>query len=209
MSEPDLTAPSPGPCEVANGSPPEEPEPDLSPPAEPVEAAPLVAICEDDPEIRNLLAAFLAGEGFLVETASDGVHLDRILDARRVDLVILDWMLPGEDGLAICRRLSGRGGPPVLMLTARAEDADRIAGLDTGADSYIAKPFNDRVLLAHVRAVLRRARPGPAAVERLRVADLLIEPYGRRVICCEREALLTAAEFDLLLCFANHAQRVL
>lgn len=168
---------------------------------------PLIAVCEDDADIRELLAAFLAANGFAVATARDGAVLDAVLFQRRVALVVLDWMLPGEDGLSICRRIRASGGPPVVMLTARDEDGDRIAGLDGGADDYVSKPFNPQVLLARIRAVLRRG--APVEGERLVLADLAIDPAARRVHVGDAELSLTAAEFDLLLSFAQAPQRVL
>lgn len=168
---------------------------------------PLIAVCEDDADIRELLAAFLAANGFAVATARDGAALDAVLAQRTVALVVLDWMLPGEDGLSICRRLQAGGGPPVVMLTARDEDGDRIAGLDGGADDYVSKPFNPQVLLARIRAVLRRG--APVEGERLILADLAIDPAARRVLIGDAELSLTAAEFDLLLSFAQAPQRVL
>ena len=168
---------------------------------------PLIAVCEDDADIRELLAAFLAANGFAVATARDGAALDAVLFQRRVALVVLDWMLPGEDGLSICRRNRSGGGPPVVMLTARDEDCDRIAGLDGGADDYVSKPFNPQVLLARIRAVLRRG--ALVEGERLVLADLAIDPAARRVHVGDAELSLTAAEFDLLLSFAQAPQRVL
>ncbi|KMO15621.1 response regulator [Methylobacterium platani] len=177
---------------------------------------PTIALVEDDPEIRALLAGYLESEGFRVRCLDGGAGLDRLLaQGRRPDLVVLDWMLPGEDGLSICRRLREAGGPPVIMLTAKDEDIDRVLGLEMGADDYVAKPFNPRVLLARIRAVLRRAGgapPGPAAAaERLRVADLVIDLAARTVRTGEAavEVPLTSAEYDLLHCFVTRPQRVL
>lgn len=180
-----------------------------------------LAIVEDDPEIRALLGGFLEGEGFRVERFDGGAALDRRLAHRPApDLIVLDWMLPGEDGLSICRRLREDGGPPVVMLTAKDEDIDKVLGLEMGADDYVAKPFNPRVLLARIRAVLRRTRGGSGALaespaaERLRAADLVIDPAARSVHAegeggaC-REVTLTSAEFDLLMCFVTRPQRVL
>ena len=179
-----------------------------------------LAIVEDDPEIRALLGGFLEGEGFRVESLDGGAALDRRLaQGPPPDLIVLDWMLPGEDGLSICRRLRENGGPPVVMLTAKDEDIDKVLGLEMGADDYVSKPFNPRVLLARIRAVLRRTRGGggvaeaPAA-ERLRAADLVIDPAARSVHAegeggAPREVTLTSAEFDLLMCFVTRPQRVL
>jgi len=180
-----------------------------------------LAIVEDDPEIRALLGGFLEGEGFRVESLDGGAALDRRLaQGPAPDLIVLDWMLPGEDGLSICRRLREGGGPPVVMLTAKDEDIDRVLGLEMGADDYVSKPFNPRVLLARIRAVLRRTRGGHGTVaeapsaERLRAADLVIDPAARSVHAdgeggAPREVTLTSAEFDLLMCFVTRPQRVL
>jgi DNA-binding response OmpR family regulator len=175
-----------------------------------------LALVEDDPEIRALLGGFLEGEGFAVRHLDGGVALDRLLaHGPAPDLVVLDWMLPGEDGLSICRRLRERGGPPVIMLTAKDEDIDRVLGLEMGADDYVSKPFNPRVLLARIRAVLRRARPAAGeaaeASERLAVADLVVDAAARRVVtgAAASEIVLTSAEFDLLMCFVTRPQRVL
>jgi two-component system OmpR family response regulator len=128
-----------------------------------------ILFVEDDRDIRTLLADFLVREGFAVEVAEDGVGVDRALARMKPDLVILDIMLPGEDGLSICRRLRTRSAVPVIMLTARNDDIDRIVGLELGADDYLGKPFNPRELLARIRAILRRAeRPASAAPTRRR-----------------------------------------
>ena len=177
-----------------------------------------ILVVEDDPEIATLLAQFLRGEGFAVETADGGAAYDGLIAAgARPDLVVLDWMLPGEDGLSICRRISGRGGPAVVMLTAKDEDIDRVLGLEIGADDYVTKPFNPRVLLAHVRAVLRRAHPKAAlpadarAASKLMIADLIVD-VDARIVMREADGVevsLTSAEFDLLHCFVTRPQRVL
>jgi two-component system OmpR family response regulator len=118
----------------------------------------LIAVTEDDPEIRALVTGLLKREGFEAEACAGGAELDRLIARRRVDLVVLDLMMPGEDGLSICRRLRARGDVAVLMVTARSEDVDRIIGLEVGADDYLPKPFNPRELVARVRAILRRTR---------------------------------------------------
>lgn len=175
-----------------------------------------ILIVEDDGEIRSLLSDFLGSEGYKVHAVDGGAALDRHLAGGPApDLVVLDWMLPGEDGLSICRRLRGAGVTPILMLTAKAEDIDRILGLEMGADDYLTKPFNPRVLLAHVRALLRRAASATGAQgdgsAPLRVCDLLVDPATRRVLLAEgcSEVTMTAAEFDLLACFVERPQRVL
>jgi two-component system, OmpR family, response regulator len=128
---------------------------------------PIVVVVEDDAEIQRLVRDLLAQEGFAVETASSGGALDQLLLRLRPDLILLDLMLPGEDGLAICQRLRKNGDTPILMLTAKADPIDRVVGLEIGADDYLTKPFNPRELLARVRALLRR---GAGACARLRIS---------------------------------------
>ena len=171
-----------------------------------------ILIVEDDCEIRSLLAEFLAREGYEVICVGDGVAMERALDRRQPDLVVLDLMLPGEDGLSICRRLRGRSRLPILMLTAKGEDVDRIIGLEMGADDYLVKPFNPRELLARIRAVLRRVDQPPAKDVRRRLAfSLLVADLdARHVVGADgAEIDLTSAEFDLLACFLERPKRVL
>ncbi|GJD46710.1 MULTISPECIES: response regulator [Methylobacterium] len=176
-----------------------------------------IAIVEDDDDIRIQLTGYLEGEGFRVVGVDGGAGLDRLLAAGPApDLIVLDWMLPGEDGLSICRRLRAASGPPIVMLTAKDEDIDRVLGLEMGADDYVSKPFNPRVLLARIRAVLRRSQGtgAPAsedAAEMLGVVDLVIDLAARRVTVGEArtEIPLTSAEYDLLHCFVTRPQRVL
>src|SRR4029453_5771487 len=118
----------------------------------------VILIVEDDRDIRGLLADFLKREGFSVEEAEDGAAADRILTRVAPALVVPDLLMPVEEGLSICRRLRARGATPILMLTAKNDDIDRIVGLELGADDYLGKPFNPRELLARIRAILRRAR---------------------------------------------------
>jgi two-component system OmpR family response regulator len=174
-----------------------------------------IAIVEDDDEIRPLLVDLLRREGFETAGCRTAVEFDRLIGRQRIDLAILDVMLPGEDGLSLCRRLRARGDVPVLMVTAKGDDIDRIVGLEIGADDYLAKPFNPRELIARVRAILRRTR----AQNRV-VAPLPSERYsfngwtldgGSRALCNPDgiDIELTGGEFDLLLTFVTHAQRVL
>jgi two-component system OmpR family response regulator len=176
----------------------------------------LIAVVEDDPEIRDLVGGLLSREGFDVALCSGAQDLDRLIERRSVDLVVLDLMLAGEDGLSICRRL--RNGPlntPVLMVTAKSDDLDRIVGLEVGADDYLPKPFNPRELVARVKAILRRTRDlhhvsamPPAEVFRFggwcldAASRVLRDPAGRLVE-------LTGGEFDLLIVLLAHPQRVL
>jgi two-component system OmpR family response regulator len=169
-------------------------------------------LVEDDREIRELLADFLRREGYAVEAADGGPAMDRVLAHTAPDLVILDLMLPGEDGLSICRRLRARGGVAILILTAKDEDIDRIVGLELGADDYMGKPFNPRELLARIRAVLRRtAGAGPATEERriVGLGALAVDLDARAVLGPQGPVPLTSAEFDLLACFIERPRRVL
>ena len=172
----------------------------------------VIVLVEDDKEIQRLVRELLIREGFRVEVAETGAALDRVLAEQRPDLVILDLMLPGEDGLSICRRLRRRGTIPILMLTAKADPIDRVVGLEMGADDYLTKPFNPRELLARVRALLRRAR-GTAEAEpnrRYAFAGLVIDLDARK-LATEAGApiALTASEFELLSCFVQRPRRVL
>ncbi len=170
-----------------------------------------ILVVDDDPGIRSAVSSYLEDQDFEVETAVDARDLDRALARDHVDLIVLDVMLPGEDGLAICRRLAASGGPPVVMLSALGEDADRIVGLELGADDYLPKPCNPRELLARIRAVLRRAEMGQTG------AGLICEFAGwrldrlRRELRSEDDVLvnLTEGEFMLLLALVEQPQRIL
>ena len=174
-----------------------------------------IYIVEDDSEIRDLLSDYLARQGYRVEAVENAAGLDRLSErAGSPDLLILDWMLPGEDGLAICRRLRAAGAVPIIMLTAKDEEIDRVLGLEMGADDYVQKPFGPRELLARIRAVLRRSGPverAPARTKRLAVAGLVVDLQARSVSHAAdgAELSLTSAEFELLKCFVEQPQRVL
>lgn len=176
---------------------------------------PHILIVDDDAEIRDLLGRFLARHGFRVDTAADGRAMARLMETARFDLVVLDLMLPGEDGLSLCRGLRARSTLPIIMLTAIGEETDRIVGLEMGADDYLAKPFNPRELLARIRAVLRRARPGGdepvAETGTLLVFDgWVLDPVRRDLRAPDGTlVVLTAGEFDLLLAFVERPGRVL
>ncbi|HEY5790078.1 MAG TPA: response regulator, partial [Gammaproteobacteria bacterium] len=129
-----------------------------------MDPAPRILIVDDDPEIRSLLGDYLARQGLRTAAVGDGTAMWRHLERHAVDLLVLDLMLPGDDGLELCRRLRARSSVPVIMLTARGDDTDRIVGLELGADDYLPKPFNPRELLARIRATLRRAGTGRAAL---------------------------------------------
>lgn len=176
---------------------------------------PSILIVDDDRDIRALLAAFLESNGYVVETAAEGADMRRRLQATAFDLVILDRMLPGEDGLSLCRAIRERGGPSIIMLTALGEDQDRIAGLETGADDYVTKPFNPRELLARVRAVLRRSGaavdPGATALRPVfRFEGWELSPERRELIRPDGVMVdLSTGEYDLLLAFLEAPNRVL
>src|SRR5215831_1285227 len=173
----------------------------------------IILVIEDDRDIRSLLADFLKREGFTVEVAEDGAAADRTLARIKPNLVVLDLMLPGEDGLSICRRLRARGAPPILMLTAKNDDVDRIVGLELGADDYLGKPFNPRELLARIRAVLRRTSQqvvSDASRRRFSFAGFVADIDARCVMTAGGGVVpLTSAEFDLLACFVERPRRVL
>src|ERR1700761_1270208 len=176
----------------------------------------LIAIVEDDPEIRSLVGSLLTREGYEVALCEGADDLDRLFDRRRIDLIVLDLMLAGEDGLSICRRYrTDVTGTPVLMVTAKSDDLDRIIGLEVGADDYLPKPFNPRELVARVRAILRRTRdahraPPPSISELYRFAGWALNPASRALKDPKGERVeLTGGEFDLLMVLLNHPQRVL
>ena len=179
----------------------------------PPNATPHLLVVDDDREIRDLLARFLAKNGFRVTGARDGVEMFAALAQWRIDLIILDLMLPGDDGLTLCRKLRADSEVPVLMLTAKGEEVDRIVGLEVGADDYLPKPFNPRELLARVRAILRRGGEGPAPNAKgpaYRFAGFALDPAARRLVGADgNEITLTAGEYDLLLALVERAGRVL
>ncbi len=174
-----------------------------------------VLIVDDDKELRALLSTFLARSGFRVSTAENGAAMMRTLDTARINLVILDIMMPGEDGLSLCRGLRANGAIPIIMLTAVGSEVDRIVGLEMGADDYLPKPFSTRELLARIRAVLRRsALPQPGSSvgggRTFEFAGWILD-VTRRQLRSPANALvdLRAAEFDLLLALVERPQHVL
>ena len=171
-----------------------------------------ILIVDDDDDIRGLLIGFLSEEGFSATGASDASSMDAAIARDRPDLVVLDLMLPGEDGLSICRRLRSASAIPVIMLTARSAEVDRIVGLEIGADDYVTKPFSKRELLARIRSVLRRGGPvelnPPKAM--LRFNQYTVDLNARRITGQSgQDVALTGAEFDLLACFVQSPHRVL
>ncbi len=173
-------------------------------------AAPNVLVVEDEDALATLLQYNLEKEGYDVRLAPDGEEALTALDERAPDLVVLDWMLPKVSGVEVCRRIRSRPATrnlPVIMLTARAEESDRIRGLDTGADDYLTKPFSMSELAARIRAVLRRIRPG-LAEDRLRQGDIVVDRVAHRVRRGAREVHLGPTEFRLLDHLMQHPGRV-
>ncbi|TWT03758.1 response regulator [Reyranella sp. CPCC 100927] len=178
------------------------------------EAKPHVLLVEDDAEISRMLMGVLSESGFGASAVGSAIAMDAVLARRPVDLVVLDVMLPGEDGFSICRRLRASSDVPIIMVTARGEDIDRIIGLETGADDYVCKPFNSRELVARIRALLRRAgssRQGDRHRARLlRFAGWQIDPATRQLHDPEGvRVAMTSVEFDLLAAFCRNPGRVL
>src|SRR5215212_5816843 len=171
-----------------------------------------ILVVDDDLEIRTLLGEYLERNGYRVSLLPDGRDLQRVLEEKAVDLLVLDLMLPGVDGLTLCRELRNKSRLPVLILSARGEDVDRIVGLEMGADDYLAKPFHPRELLARIRAILSRAAPAePAAeAEEYRFDKFRLDML-RRVLRREdgTEVSLTGSEFELLAIFLARPNRVL
>ncbi len=168
-------------------------------------------VIEDDPEIRTLLDRFLSGQGYAVTLAADGLGLDAALAAGAPDLVLLDIMLPGASGLELCRQVRARSRAGIILLTALSELADKVVGLETGADDYITKPFELRELAARIRAVLRRrAEEAPDQADGLRFNGWRFEPERRLLYSpANVRVALTGAEADLLLTFCRNPRRVL
>jgi two-component system response regulator MprA len=164
-----------------------------------------ILVVDDDAGVGAALRRALAAEGHEVEVVADGPAALAAAAARQPDLVVLDVMLPGLDGIAVCRRLRERGAVPILMLTALGAPGERVRGLDSGADDYLVKPFAYEELLARVRALLRRSPPAG----RLHYGDLVLEPVGRLAWRRKRPLVLTATEFDLLEHFLRHPRQVL
>jgi len=174
-----------------------------------------ILVVDDHSEIRDLLKRFLEQHGLRVSCARDGKEMKRLLEEREFDLLVLDLMMPGEDGLTLCRELRAKSSLPIIMLTAMGEETDRIIGLEMGADDYLAKPFNPRELLARIKAVMRRTQaeslPVPETLTRdLRFDRWLLDVNRRELVDEEGVGMsLSTAEFDLLRVFLERPQRVL
>ena len=172
-----------------------------------------ILVVDDDPGIREVLTDYLAQHGYETEGAASAAEMDRAIAACEPDLIVLDLMMPGEDGLSVCRRLAGKG-PPLVMLSAMGEDTDRIIGLELGADDYLAKPCSPRELLARVRAVFRRleeARGGaPKRGKGYQFQGFVVDVLRRQLRAPNGTTiLLTSGEFSLLSAFLDHPQRIL
>ena len=167
-----------------------------------------VLVVDDEPIVREVVVRYLSREGHQTLEAGDGVTARAAIESSDPDLVVLDVMLPGTDGLELCRWIRSTSELPVIMLTARGEEADRIVGLELGADDYVTKPFSPRELAARVRSVLRRAGPADAPVETLAFGDVTLQRATRELRKGTREIRLTAKEFDLIWFLARHPRRV-
>jgi DNA-binding response OmpR family regulator len=167
-----------------------------------------VLVVDDEPIVRDVVVKYLQRDGFRTLEAGDGDSARELLESESPGLVVLDVMLPGTDGLELCRWIRSRSDLPVIMLTARGEEADRIVGLELGADDYVTKPFSPRELAARVRTVLRRSGPPETKTERLSFDALEIDASTREVRRDGKPLRLTAKEFDLLHFLARHPRQV-
>lgn len=179
------------------------------------DSRPRVLIVEDDERLASLTQEYLSANGLAVSIVGDGTTAIQRIRDENPDLVVLDLMLPGADGLAVCREVRGTYRNPILMLTARTDDMDQVLGLEMGADDYVAKPVKPRVLLARIRALLRRADNEPEAAasgesaRRLEFGDLVIDDASRAVLLAGEPVELTSAEYDLLWLLASNAGKIL
>jgi two-component system phosphate regulon response regulator OmpR len=173
---------------------------------------PHILVVDDDPSLRELLASYLGSNGFTVAVAGDGVAMWAELAQRPADAIVLDLMLPGEDGLALTRALRTKSSVPILMLSARGEELDRVIGLEVGVDDYLAKPFGPRELLARLRALLRRSHtPSTESATRFTpgFGPFTLDTPGHRLLREGQEVPLTSAEYELLAVLVTHPNRVL
>jgi DNA-binding response OmpR family regulator len=170
-----------------------------------------ILIVDDDTEIRELLQEYLAKAGFAVTTAAEGVAMFQCLTQMTPDLIILDIMMPGDDGFTLCQKLRRDSNVPIIMLTASSDETDRVIGLEIGADDYIAKPFSPRELLARIKALLRRAQFSASSGSRyLHFANWRLDTLKRNLINQDNEALeLSGADYNLLMLFLQHPNQIL
>jgi len=169
---------------------------------------PTVLVVDDEPIVREVVVRYLERDGHATLEAGDGDRARELVERRGPDIVVLDVMLPGMDGLELCRWIRARSEMPVILLTARGEEADRIVGLELGADDYVTKPFSPRELAARVRTVLRRSAPAEGERVRFTFGDVEIDTRAREVRKAGQELRLTAKEFDLLVFLAGNPRRV-
>jgi len=167
-----------------------------------------VLVVDDEPIVRDVVVRYLRRDGFTTLEAGDGDDARRLIETNEPSLVVLDVMLPGSDGLDLCRWIRRRSDLPVILLTARGEEADRIVGLELGADDYVTKPFSPRELAARVRTVLRRAEGVSTRRERLEFGDVVLDGGSREATKAGEPVTLTAKEFDLLWFLASHPRHV-
>jgi DNA-binding response OmpR family regulator len=167
-----------------------------------------ILVVDDEPIVREVVVRYLEREGYRTLEAADGSAARDLVERSDPDLVVLDVMLPGTDGLELCRWIRSTSELPVIMLTARGEEADRVVGLELGADDYVTKPFSPRELAARVRSILRRTTTSGPATQQLKFGDVMLERETREVHKAESEVRLTAREFDLLWFLASHPRRV-
>jgi DNA-binding response OmpR family regulator len=167
-----------------------------------------VLVVDDEPIVRDVVVRYLERDGFRTLTASDGEAARSLIEEREPSLVVLDVMLPGTDGLALCRWIRGRSSLPVILLTARGEEADRIVGLELGADDYVTKPFSPRELAARVRTVLRRSNGNAPARETISFGEIELDGGSREARLAGSSIQLTAKEFELLWFLASHPRHV-
>lgn len=170
-----------------------------------------ILVVDDDPELRKLLSDYLTDVGFAVDLAGDGDQMRRAMTREMPDAIVLDLMLPGTDGLTLTREVRASSSVPILILSARGEEIDRVVGLEVGADDYLAKPFSPRELLARLRALLRRSQ-APAAAHAAGIIEFgpfRLDVGARRLLRDQADVDLSAAEFDLMKVFAERPERVL
>ncbi|MCW8915504.1 MAG: response regulator [Magnetovibrio sp.] len=176
---------------------------------------PHILVVDDNPEIRDLVSRFLIKDGYRVSTAGDGREMHKALADKRIDLILLDLMLPGEDGLSLCRTIRSTSNIPIIMVTAKGEEIDRVLGLEMGADDYIAKPFGTREVLARIKAVLRRVSGETSTQEasprtKYSFAKWILDVDKRELLSADGIVTpLSTGEYDLLMAFVERPKRVL
>ncbi len=166
-------------------------------------------MADDDPNILNILVKYIEKEGYRVKGFESGAELEGALEREHPDMLVLDIMMPGKDGLELCRSIRQKSDIPIIFISARGEDVDKIVGLELGADDYLAKPFSPRELVARIKSVFRRTRARANGPESFYAADVEIHPEERRCLANGEELDLTPKEFDMLLCLLRNKNRAL